>query len=203
MEPVHKPDSPEVTAPEISEFWHECIGNGWKPSVLSSARVKHLNSEVIKEALAEVAGTKAADVIAGLIWDLSVTRERDKFLSQQIYEIREKTARELSVELANRLPIGGAGESMMIRAFRKWIAEEYLKKEIPTPAPKPERPKLSIEIRITDREGEKWEELWINGERHVSKPQVMDGNQVGHSVALCLRENYGIDAKYELTGWEK
>lgn len=192
--------SSEVTAPETDvEFWNECIGHGWKPAVLSSQRVKHINSKEIKEALAQVTGTQAADVIAGLIWSLSITRERDKYLCQQVSEIRKETAQEISAELASRI---GGQDSVMIRAFRKWIWDTYVN-NLAARAPMAKRPKLAIEIRITDRDGEKWEELWINGAWCVSKPRIMDGNQVAHSVALCLRDQYGIDATYELTGWKE
>lgn len=66
---------------------------------------------------------------------------------------------------------------------------------------------LNIEIKIVDRSfvgqpQEIWEELWIDGARHVSCPNSLDGNHVAHCIALRLRE-LGIPAEYNLTGWEK
>lgn len=59
---------------------------------------------------------------------------------------------------------------------------------------------LTVEIRCHIKDGQLVQSLWLNGRWKVTYPVALDGNQVAQSVCLLLREEYGIEANYKLTG---
>lgn len=99
--------SPEGEAPVAWDgsdpWWQTVIGGEHKPSG-EVASIKHLHPLMVKPIYEAHKGTAVADVIAGLLFNLSITQERERFLVEDANERRRAAEAALEEHLSRPTP---------------------------------------------------------------------------------------------------